>query len=273
MKVFTNRLYEALERQIHQVNCQAITECEKLKYHIISCKKALCILKRFITDYYFHSIDEEVEFFKKVKPQFYSQFIYHMCVYKFFIKKPIGCEKVLEQYISLELDKLKNFYDQNQNFCFYYRTGDTHLDQLYFTRCGCDIYAELDDYQVDDLFSTSHDYRLSKLIAYEQFQQFLIHQKNNVHKVIITDNKSPIVWTGNQSELIELIYALAESGVLNNGNIEIKAAVEFFQNTFQIDLKYYYNKFRDITNRKKERAVFLDKLKLSLDRRIESRFE
>lgn len=49
--------------------------------------------------------------------------------------------------------------------------------------------------------------------------------------------------------------------------------MDYFQDIFQVDLKYYYRKYTDITNRKKERTVFLDKLKSGLIRRMEEKYE
>ncbi len=273
MKEFSERLYFALEKQLYKISSQPISECDQLKQTLFSCKKALTILKRFLTNYFFENPESEIVFFKSIKPQFYSKYIYYVFVYKYFIRKPLGCENILESYISAELKELDNFIYKHQAFSVYYRSGATHLDYLYFTRGASDIYGDIEDFQGDDLFSTSHDYRLSKLIAIEQYQKFLYQQKQNLLNGDFVISKCPITWTGNQTELIELIYALAECGSLNNGNVEIKTAIEYFQTIFQVDLKHYYHKFRDITNRKKERAVFLDKLKVSLDRRIESRFE
>lgn len=273
MDKFSERLYHALEKQISQISSEPISECEKLKQTLFSCKKALTILKRCLHDFFFENSENEIHFFKEIKPLFYGKYIYYIFVYKYFIKKPIGCEKVLDTYISTELQELELFLKKHQAFHIYFRSGGTHLDHIYFTRGGGDIYGELEDFQGDDLFSTSHDYRLSKLIAIEQYQKFLYQQRRNLVNGDAVHPSYPVTWTGNQSELIELIYALTESGALNNGNIEIKTAVNYFETMFQIDLKHFYNKFRDITNRKKERAVFLDKLKVSLDRRIESRFE
>ena len=82
-----------------------------------------------------------------------------------------------------------------------------------------------------------------------------------------------MLWTGNQTDLVELLYALIESGSFNNGNIQIKSVILYFQNIFQIDLKYYYHKYTDITNRKKERTVFLDRLKLCLTKKMDSKLE
>lgn len=273
MEKFAERLYYALEKQISQISNKPISECEKLKQTLFSCKKALAILKRYLSSFFFENSESEIHFFKEIKPLFYSKYIYYVFVYKYFIKKPIGCEQILDGYISAELQELELFLRKHQALHVYYRSGATHLDHIYFTRGAGDIYVEIEDFQGDDLFSTSHDYRLSKLIAIEQYQNFLYQQRQNLMNGDAGHATCPVTWTGNQSELIELIYALAESGTLNNGNIEIKTAVNYFETMFQIDLKHFYNKFRDITNRKKERAVFLDKLKVSLDRRIESKME
>lgn len=273
MKEFSQRLYNALDKELNLITFESISECEKLKLTIITCKKALNILKRKLTGYFFENSEEEILFFKVLKPRFYSKYIYYVSVYRYLIKKPLGSEHIISDYIAKESEELEKFYIQNQSFFLYYRTCSTHLDHLYFTRGAGDIYAELEDFQGDEMFSTSHDYRLSKLIANEEYQKFLMQQQSNLEQGITVECKSPITWTGNQTELVELIYALAESGTLNNGNIEIKTAIEYFQAMFKVDLKHYYHKFRDITNRKKERAVFLDKLKMSLDRKIEGRFE
>ncbi len=273
MEKFAERLYHALEKQISLISIKPISECEKLKQTLFSCKKALAILKRYLNSFFFENSESEIYFFKTIKPQFYSKFVYYVFIYKYFISKPNSCEEALDRYITTEMNELEMFLSKHQTFNVYHRSGATHLDHIYFTRGAGDIYVEIEDFQGDDLFSTSHDYRLSKLIAIEQYQIFLHQQKQNLLNGDFGQPKCPITWTGNQTELVELIYALAECGSLNNGNVEIKTAIEYFQTVFQVDLKHYYHKFRDITNRKKERSVFLDKLKVSLDRRIESRFE
>src|SRR5690606_9519116 len=84
---------------------------------------------------------------------------------------------------------------------------------------------------------------------------------------------TPIVWTGSQSDLVELLYALVESRSFNNGNVQIKTLVLYFQNVFQVDLKYYYHKYTDISNRKKERTVFLDRLRNDLIKKMDSKHE
>jgi len=272
MKTFTERLYHAMENELYTLSLQTSSECERLKGAIKICKKALMILKKFISSYFFEDMEDEILFFKQIKPLFYSQYIYYISLYNFLIKKPTGGDENIKEYIAYELADLKRFFDHNQVFYQYYRTQSSHMDSIYFTR-GCpDIYSELEDFQGDEMFSTTHDYKLSKIIANERFQDYL----SKLLKPTGTDShrlsEIPVVWTSNQTDLVELIYALVESGAFNNGNIEIKYLMTYFQSMFQVDLNHYYRKYTDITNRKKERTVFLDRLKTSLIRRMDGQF-
>ncbi|MFD2871987.1 RteC domain-containing protein [Mucilaginibacter ximonensis] len=75
-------------------------------------------------------------------------------------------------------------------------------------------------------------------------------------------------WTAAKIDAVELIYALKASSAINNGNIDIAELVTLFETIFQLDLKESYHKFTDITNRKKEIPVFLNKLTNALLRWI-----
>lgn len=273
MKHFSDRLLYALETELYAASLRPTSECEQLKDAIALCKKALGILKRFLTGYFFESLDEEIHFFKIVKPVFYSKYIYYIKVYNYQIKKPVGSEQVLTEFITTELADLKHFFDQNQTFYQYFRSGSTRLDTCYFTRGNFDVYAEIEDFQGDETFTTSHDYKISKVIANERYQEFLTIKCREINQDCTIKPDTPIAWTGSQSDLIELLYALVECGSFNNGDIQIKTLVLYFQNVFQVDLKYYYHKYTDISNRKKERTVFLDKLKNHLIKKMDSKYE
>jgi hypothetical protein len=272
MKQFSERLSYALETELYAVTVKPVSECEKLKEAISLCKKALAILKKYHAGYFFESMEEEIEFFKNIKPIFYSKYIHYIHIYNYHIKKPIGSDETLKSFISSQLADLKHFFDRNQAFYQYYRSGATHLDSCYFTRGNFNVFLELDDFQGDESFSTSHDYKISKVLANELYQEFLITKCKEINQDCSL-TETPIVWTGNQSDLVELLYALVESGTFNNGNVKIKTVILYFQTIFQVDLKYYYHKFTDISNRKKEKTIFLDKLKAGLIRKMDSKNE
>jgi len=272
MKTFIARLHNALEYQLYNLFLTDISECERLKSAIKYSKKALRILKRYISCCFFENMEDEIWFFKHAKPSFYSKFIYYVNLYNFHIKKPTGSEEAIMEYIAVQLADLKRFFDRNQVFYQYYRSDSTHLDSIYFTRNCTDVYLEPEDFHGDDLFSTSHDYKLSKIIANKKFQEYLIDQTKKV-SCETGANENPVVWTCNQTDLVELIYALKETGAINNGNIEIKSLIDYFEVVFKVDLKHYYRKYADMACRKKERTVFLDRLKTSLIRKMDSKYE
>ena len=67
-----------------------------------------------------------------------------------------------------------------------------------------------------------------------------------------------------KTDLVELIYALHSSGVINNGNVEIKTIATAFQEIFNIDPGNYYHGFIEMRTRKTNQTKFLDKLKDNL---------
>ncbi|MEO6522934.1 MAG: RteC domain-containing protein [Mucilaginibacter sp.] len=277
MRTFAERFYSALENQLNEVSINEESVAEQYKTSITLCKKAMAKLKNYISSYAFENKEDEIYFFKVVKPQFYSKYIYFINVYKFIMQTPPGSEGILKDYINYELADIKRFFDHNQAFYQYYRSGSTQMDELYFTRGGFDVHVDLEEFEEDEQYSTSHDYKLSKIIANEKYQDFLNLQ---LQKSIEHDEtppemglELPLTWTFNKTDLVELIYALVALGVFNNGNTEIRSVVSFFQTVFQVDLGSYYHKYQDIMKRKKERTAFLDKLKLALLRRIEEKLD
>lgn len=235
------------------------------------------MLKNYISSYSFESKEDEVHFFKVVKPQFYSKYIFFINVYNFIMQKPLGGDDIVKEYITYELADLKRFFDHNHSFYQYYRSGSSQMDEIYFTRGDFDVHVELEDFEEDELYSTSHDYKLSKIIANEKYQDFLnlelqkINEHDEQQPQIALE--LPLTWTFNKTDLIELIYALVALGVFNHGNTDIKSVVSFFQTVFHVELGQYYHKYTDITKRKKDRTAFLDKLKQALLRRIEEKLD
>ena len=67
------------------------------------------------------SQEQEIDFFKNIKPKFTSKLIYYNAIYKIETKKPHGGERIVKKYINNELEKLKRYFDSNLDFYRYYR--------------------------------------------------------------------------------------------------------------------------------------------------------
>ncbi|MFT4018864.1 MAG: RteC domain-containing protein [Agriterribacter sp.] len=93
-------------------------------------------------------------------------------------KRPHGGGKIIKKYLYNKLSKIKKYFDNNFEFYRYYRTNSTYLDHKYFIRGKYDIKLILDNYyfEADHSFSTSHDYKVAKIIANDLIQIYLEDQ-------------------------------------------------------------------------------------------------
>lgn len=222
------------------------------------------------------SQEQEIDFFKNIKPKFTSKLIYYNAIYKIETKKPHGGERILKKYLNHELDKLKRYFDNNLDFYKYYRTGSNYLDHKYFTRGKFDIKLTLDSFyfEVDHTFSTSHDFKVAKIMAHDLIQVYL------EDKLLMMENREPKEksqvnpkvkqsWTGSKVALTELLYALHSEGVFNNGASDLKDIAKYLEHVFEIDLGDYYRTFLELRMRKTSRTKFLYSLTDSLIKKMD----
>lgn len=238
--------------------------------------ETLSQLKQHILTHNFKTTQEEIYFFKEIKPRISAKLIYHNSIFKIETKKPKGGKRILRKYYNNELRRLKTYFDNNIEFYKYYRTGSTLLDQHYFIRGKQDIRLNLDTYyfETDHQFATSHDYKVAKIIAHDKLQVYLENQLTNLstRKTQVATPAKPIPvlqWTAHKVALVELIYALHSQGVFNHGAADLKDIAEQLQQAFNIDLGQYRRTFLEIRARKSERTRFLTTLILTLINRMD----
>ena len=90
-----------------------------------------------------------------------------------------------------------------------------------------------------------------------------------------SDNKttenpaSPLQWTGNAIDLVELIYGINEMGCINTGNMPLKQLAPLLYKIFGVESKDCYRFYIDIKRRKNEsRTYFLDKMQEKLNEKM-----
>src|SRR6266498_1075814 len=174
-----------------------------------------------------------------------------------------------EEHYEKELQKLKDFFDDNNFLYKYYRSGLTYLDDKLFVREYYDSkIMHVHAVNSDTCFTSVSDQIISKILANERLKDYLTKAVNELHhdKIEATDIKkdSNLKWTDSKTGLIELIYALQRKGCFNNGQAKIKEIADFFEAYFDIDLGNYNRTFMEIRIRKSSRSNFLDHLKTVL---------
>ena len=270
MDIFYNDKLCELETSIKELEFE--TDClihrSEATIHLIV--KCLSEVKEYVLKKGFENVDEEIHFFKYQKPAIVAKLIYHNAVYKIETRKPYGA-KPIRKYLNKELKKLKIFFDRNLEFYKYYRSNNSYVDEKFFVRGKHDIKLWLDTYyfESDQTFSTSHDYKVAKIIANDLIQVYIEGQLYNTEKDDILTDLPKLNWTGSKASMIELIYALHYQGAFDNGNADIRLIAKYFETTFNIDLGDFYHTYLELKNRKVNRTKFLDSLRNGLTRKMD----
>ena len=271
-KFYKKTLYE-LETTINELEIETEYPIQRIEAVIVLIVNSLFKLKEFVLKKGFKNIDEEILFFKCQKPIIVAKLIYYNAIYKIETKKPYGA-KPIRKFLDEELNKLKRFFDNNLEFYKYYRTNNSFIDDKLFVRDKYDIKQSLDTYyfEADHRFSTSHDYKVAKIIANDLIQVYLEDQLNNINQKKAFDGSS-LNWTGSKTALTELIYALHSQGVFDNGNADIKVIAKTFELAFNISLGDFYHTYLELKSRKMNRTKFLDSLRDALIRKMDEKDE
>ncbi|RSC93495.1 RteC domain-containing protein [Tenacibaculum singaporense] len=267
----------SFEETINAIEVESTDTLQKAEKCIKVSKEALELLNQIITSNPFKDTKSEIHFFKQQKPKVFSRLIYYVKLFSIEGKRPRGSNKSQIKYLNGYIEKLQVYFNDNLEFYHYYRRGATLLDEQYFVRGKVDIrlYPDTFHFYIDKQFSTSHDATVATILAYDMLIIYLKKQIDNLNNngmemfSLSQQLNSKLFWTGNKTDLIELIYALHSSGAVNSGTADIKEMASACEQIFNIDLGNYYHTFVEIRSRKSNTTKFIDKLKESLIQRID----
>lgn len=91
---------------------------------------------------------------------------------------------------------------------------------------------------------------------------------DNHHKM--AQPATALRWTGKASDLVEILYGMAEMGCINDGEIQVGELAAFFYSLFNVEAKDCYRIYSDLKLRKNDsRTYFLDKMQEKLNKRMD----
>lgn len=278
MEKFSNLYLDEIDKQIKKIERNEKNEITKSVQILMFLENKLEELKNFVVQYDFKTEEEEILFFKEIKPKIISKLIYYMSVHKIEINRPKGSCSTIEAYLLTELDMLKYFFDCNIEMYHYYRTGGTHLDKIYFLRnrnSNIPMNIACFYFERDVRFSTVYDYKIAKIIANDSLELYIksqlvkLKKDSEIEHEGCTGLKTHEIWTASKTDLAELIYALDTAKCINNGNIKLKALTSYVEDVFNISIGDIYRIYLEIRERKGSRTQFLDRLKDKLIERMD----
>ena len=258
---------------------QLFNELERLQYSVSDpgnranqaiqlISKTLQLLRKSVYERGFESEEDEIYFFKHIKPQIAGHLIFYRDIFDIEARRMACTEEEIECYIARKKRDFNEFVKDNLEFVYYYQSRYVHMDRQYFLRSAfrAPIPHQNTDAFHDPEFTTPYDHLAAKSIAKDLFYKFLLRPlRDRIDEI----TAPKIKWTASKASLVELIYALHFTGSLDNGNANLKEICSIFEDVFDVKLRDIYSAFRDIQLRKGERAKYLISLVETFDRKLE----
>lgn len=262
--------FEKEYQNIKTTNSDSIVIAHKVTGLIETRSKELF---KWLKKHKFSSPEEEIYFFKDLKPIFISKLIYYKTVLSIETNLPTSKKNKIKFYEDA-LNLIQENTNKNRKFYEYYRARASHKDNIYFLRnCDANILkrdCSLINYDVK--LCTTHDYNMAVMIANDILTNYLenkIEQLENNSSIVHPSIQQTVNWTGTKIDLVELIYALHHSKKINNGSNDIKELALFFGKIFNQDIEEnIYRFYIDIKNRKTGRSKFINQLSEVLEKQI-----
>ena len=271
MKHYLTDLCKDVETQLERIerrNTPAMIVAQQAIDHL---EGILSKLREKIVGHQFPCDDDEIYFFKHIKPRLFSNLIYYHKVRTIELSRPLGGNEAQASYLKRELDRIGDFFDRNHDFFRYHRSGSSYLDHHYFRRGKPAILVDMESFffERDPRFSTCGDFKLAKLIASQRLQVWL-QQELDLIDGYRRDHipKRRLTWTARKVELIELIEAVVAKGCIDHGKASVQEVVSYAEMVLNIDLGNVTRTFYDLCIRSNP-TRFLDELREALTEKVE----
>lgn len=256
-RVTWDRLYEELEVALADLQENNPDTIVRSRQAIDICRKSMETLKSIVLSVPFTNEEEEMHFFKHVKPQFHCLLIYYSKVYDLELRRPVGQQSAIQQFYVRELLKVDLFFESHVSFFEYYRSGAVDRDRQYFLRSAPSphpvVYRNIDE---DRNFNTPMDYLVSKMRANDLLVLYFDKSINNTD-----DDTKPAIgkseklfWTTKDISFYEVVYFFHANDWINGGRATATAIARALGKAFNKRVDHISKKLEEIRLRKKDRT-------------------
>jgi hypothetical protein len=267
------QLLSKLEREMERY--VELSPLERMRSELSATAQVIAELRAQVETEGFVSQEQEIEFFRSVKPSFQAFLILSAERYSLETTRPLVKGKGMRRFLQGQLDYIDRFFALNGFFYQYYKLGSRELDSLYFLR-GAKVHGlvgvELP--ALDPVFATVGDYLFAKFIALEKLREMVVGEMQVPivagAGVVRSKKGKSLRWTGDSCNLIELVYGIFDCRQVNNGEVDLSDLMDVFEQCFQINLSRYFRRFTEIKRRKSmSKTRFLDEMARVVNKRID----
>ena len=263
MKEFIEKLHQELAEELAIYADLGALPVKRLSGALNATSAALQKIREYIETHPFENRQQEINFFKYLKPPVMAEKLYALEIYTIETNRPLVDEVSLRVFYEQELKYIRRFFMQHQFLYQYYQLDAVDLDQVFFVREAkpTDIIIPSTP-ELDPTFSTAADFLFAKFIAYEKVQDYLMDCLYGQGKALqpFRSKKGRLLeWTGDKSNLVELAYAIHDTMQINNGEVDISDIIDWLEQSLQVNLGRYYKRFSEMKMRKNvSRTRYLD---------------
>lgn len=274
MEILLSKILSQIRHHEDKLSSKMMRTSEEAYQMTLFLNEMLCSIKSEVLQAGFKNENQEIDFFKNIKPQILGKLIYYNKVFRIETTCPVSIGKIHQSYFENLLKTLKSEYKEsicNEDFYRYYRAGRTDRDNNCFRLGQINYHDGLKSgvFEIDLSFSTYYDNKIAHIIANELLYSYMltkINPEDNPDTILINgDTNKDISWTNSQNALIELIYDLYASNSIAYGKIGIRKLALIFQVLFRTPLNDIHHSFHRMKTRAGSRTAFLDQLKISLE--------
>ncbi len=169
--------YQQLQTAFQSHNASNRTEMERIEACFKSSLDYWGKVCKQVSREGFCSMEAEIHFFREVKPAFTAYIEYY--TYRYHALLFLPAEDMLEKkrFWKWEERKIERFYENNQEFCVYMKSGDTSRDREYFLRGSCpagasDLASSL-AHELDESLISPKDHLVMLLKAYVLYAEYI----------------------------------------------------------------------------------------------------
>lgn len=269
IRELSRRLLLQLESELEEISFGSMLPIERLDAAMGPIRSAMKKLSAFVLDKPFTGVEQEVEFFKLVKPGFSQWQYYFQELYTIEENLPFGEPKLQELYLENEMVYVQRFFREHQFHYQYYRRGAVELDGVYFTLEGSrgDSRILPLGMEVSEGFSRPGELIFARLMAFEKLRDWLQERisflKGNEGKPFFEGRSDEeLYWTGESINLAEVAVGLHRTGQLNNGSASIGAIFRWLEKQLHVSIGVPSKRLSEIKRRTKfSKLRFLEEMK------------
>lgn len=274
MKAYFEKLYNQVSQAIDTIESEFHCPIERAERSSSVVRECIEKLKEYVSKTGFENNEEEITFFKEIKPKFFALLILYVKLYDIHTRMPIPI-KEQRKLLKKELEKIHQYFDDQQEFYRYYRQRGSYMDESYFLRDRYDIklLPDISYLDSDTTFRTSKDYQVAKIMAFDLLNDKLSTLLKDLEYQAGKDGPeislASLPWTDTKAGLIEILYGLQCMGSLNNANAGLTQIARLLESAFQVSLGNYSRGFQEMSIRKKSRTPFLDRMREMVIKRMD----